>query len=273
VKHLNTNSNKKCIKLLREIFSQTPSLYQVLAPNGWSQSEYIKFLHPTPEQQLEEHTRISESLRLLSKKPIPENDKPPKKLADFQQDDLALVNGYEECIYLLGVAVYHIFSNNHEVTGLDNKVYDLGSMRGSARFIAEFINTQYPRSDRLDYIDFYTGSIWIEDRADWYPFYHHVFTVLKEFHCQWKYSFPRLYLVDFSASKPPTDNPVDYKPEQVVEEQLKKDESINSFRNKLDKAHDEAYEEAKYKPLPPIVKAYKDVYGVLPEGHPQKEFE
>ena len=45
------------------------------------------------------------------------------------------------------------------------------------------------------------------------------------------------------------------------------------MRDELDKAYRDEYEEAKYKPLDQLVQAYKNIYGVLPIGHPQKEFE
>jgi hypothetical protein len=56
-------------------------------------------------------------------------------------------------------------------------------------------------------------------------------------------------------------------------ELAKENTAVIKFKEELDKAHFEEYEEAKYKPLTTIVKAYKNIYGVLPKGHPQKEFE
>lgn len=67
-----------------------------------------------------------------------------------------------------------------------------------------------------------------------------------------------------------------YKPEQALQKDLEaseKKQQIKKMRDELDKAHRDEYEEAKYKPLDQLVQAYKNIYGVLPIGHPQKEFE
>jgi hypothetical protein len=137
-------------------------------------------------------------------------------ISDFKQDELIGINELEEFLYILGLAVYDIFSNNHDVIGYDKKTFDLGSLRGSGHFIADFLNENYNNpSNSYEYMDFYMGTIWIRSRGDLTPFYEFIFLKLKEFHCDWNYFFP----------------------------------------------------------LNQIVKAYKNVYGVLPNGHPQKEFE
>lgn len=274
MENLVNKDDKECIELLLKIFDNYEILLQSIVPNGWKESDFVKFLHPTAEQQFEEHVRISENLNKLTKKSKREN-KSLKTIKDFTQDNLKDVNEFDEFIYILGLAVYDIFSNNHEVIGSDTKIYDLGSMRGSGGFIADFINMHHPLSYRLDYIDFYMGSIWIKDRSDLYPFYFHIFKTLKENKCNWNYSFPRMYLIDLKETEnEETDNHSEYRPENAIEKQLEKDnDEITKFKQDLDKIYEDEYEEAKYKPLTSLVKAYKDVYSVLPNGHPQKEFE
>jgi len=102
--------------------------------------------------------------------------------------------------------------------------------------------------------------------------------IQKESNCNWNYTFPRIYLIDFKKDTGSLDSPdpEKYNPEEELSKELKmskRKEETNRLRKKLDEAYEEEYEEAKYKPLEPIVKAYKNVYGVLPEGHPKKEFE
>ena len=46
-----------------------------------------------------------------------------------------------------------------------------------------------------------------------------------------------------------------------------KNQELDEFKNDLDFQF--KYENVKYKPLDTIVKAYKKVYGKLPQGHPQ----
>jgi len=266
------------IELLKFIFTDSVDLYKKLAPDGWERSEYVHFLHPTPEQQFEEHKRISSRLNALGKKST-ETEEEKYTLNDFTQDDLDNISAYEEFLYILGLTVYDVFSNNHEVVGSDNKIYDFGSFRGSAGFIAEFLNQHYPNPNRCyDYLDFYMGTIWIKSRGDLSPFYEFVFQKLKESNCNWNYTFPRIYLIDFKKDTGSSDSPdpEKYNPEVELSKELKmskRKEETNKLRKKLDEAYEEEFEEAKYKPLETIVKAYKNVYGILPEGHPKKEFE
>ncbi len=269
-------SDMECLELLKFIFDSAPDRYRILAPKGLVQSEYIFLLHPTPEQQFQEHIRITDNLNRLTKKK--ESEPIHLDVSEFKQDDLDKISEFEEFQYILGLCTYDVFSNNHEVVGHDNKIYDLGSMRGSGRFIADFLNNRNENPKKYDYIDFYMGTIWIGERGNLIPFYEFVFEKLKERSCDWKYSFPKLRLIDFgkSADEANNQNMADYNPEQALQRELELTEQklqTKKMQDELDKAYQEEYEEAKYKPLDPIVQAYKNIYRVLPQGHPQKEFE
>ena len=275
----NTNkTDTECTEMLKYIFNDALSLYKKLAPNGWINSEYIHFLHPTPKQKIDENKLMTDNInRFLKKEKEKEDDH--SEISSYQQDELIGIDEFEEFLYVFGLAVYDIFSNNNEVIGFDNKTYDFGSLRGSGHFIADFLNgnNNYP-SRNYGYLDFYMGTIWIRSRADLTPFYEFVFLKLKEFRCDWHYFFPRLFLIDtkkvFDSSE--TQDYSNYQPESAVIKELglsEEDQETKKLQEELDKTYEEEYEEAKYKPLNKIVKAYKNVYGVLPNGHPQKEFE
>jgi hypothetical protein len=264
-------SEKSCTELLTYLFSDYQSLLKRIAPNGWNYSEFKKFYHPTPEQQFDEYKTLSENLARLSKKPVSEYD---KTLLDFQKEYVGEeAKEPEECIEVLGNAVYDIFSNNHEVISASGKVYDLGSMRGSAGFIADFLNSFFEEYQfTYDYIDFYVGTIFLRDRADMTPFYEYVFKKLKEKECSWKYSFPRLYLLNFNDTKDEETPPEKYNPEESLLREIEKNEKnekLEKMRQELDRAHLEELEEAKYKPPPKVVQAYKNIFGSLPQGYPQ----
>ena len=152
-------------------------------------------------------------------------------------------------------------------------------MRGSGQFIADFFNDNVQDNPvKYDYLDFYMGTIWIKGRGDLTPFYEYIFQKLKDIDCDWKYSFPRLHLIDpkkiFDTSN--DEKLGDYKPEKALQRQFElneKDKQTKKYQEELDKIYKEEYKEAKYKPLIQIVHAYKNIYGQLPYGHPQKEFE
>jgi len=261
-------------QLLDFIFQDAKDLYKKLTPKGWENSEYVRFFHPSARQQFEEDRRVTKRLNSLIKKEKTEEYE--GKETDFEQDDLEGVNGYGEFLYVLGLSVYDIFSMNHEVKASDGTVYDMGSFRGSGRFMAEYLNA-YPDDRVLEeygYLDFYMGSVWIESRADLLPFYTYIFHKLKEKGCLWEYYFPRLSLIDFKNNprKIEGESPEDYNPEHSVARDLeasKKEREIQDFRNELDTIHDKTFEKAKYEPLAKTVQAFKNVYGILPDGHPK----
>lgn len=271
-------TDTECAEILKYIFNDALSLYKKLAPNGWINSDYIHFLHPTPQQQFDENKLMTDNFtRFLEKEKKKEEDQ--FEISSYKQDELIGINEFEEFLYVFGLAVYDIFSNNHDVIGFDNKTYDLGSLRGSGHFMADFLNGNYNYpSKNYGYMDFYMGTIWIRSRGDLTPFYEFVFLKLKEFHCDWHYFFPRLFLINpkkvFNSSESQDDS--NYQPELAVINEFglsEEDQHAKKLQEDFDKTYEEEYEEAKYKPPNKIVKAYKNVYGVLPNGHPQKEFE
>jgi hypothetical protein len=265
----NTESEKSCNELLAFIFSDYPSLVKHIAPEGWDKSLFKKFHNPTAEQQFEEYKRITDNLARLSKKEAGHYD---KTLVDIQNEYLdEKSKDPDECIDVLGNAVYDIFSNNHEVISSVGSAYDLGSMRGSGGFIADFLNDFFKELNfNYDYIDFYMGSTFMRNRADMTPFYEFVFKKLKEKDCTWKYSFPRLYIMDFRHLKK-EQTPEEYDPQQAVLKEIeeKKDtERLEKIRQEMEEEYQKELEEAKLNPPPIQVQAFVNVFGHLPEGFP-----
>jgi hypothetical protein len=273
-----TKTHSECTEILKYIFKDAATLFKSLTPDGWINSDFVHFLHPTPEQQYDENKLMNKNINRLFKKGE-EDEENHSDINEFTQDILTDISAFEEFLYVFGLAVYDIFSNNHDVTGHDKKIFNLGSFRGSGSFIADFINENYKsRSGSYDYTDFYMGSIWIRSRGDLTPFYEFVFLKLRELHCDWNYFFPRLFLIEPNTMIESNEHvdPSEYKPELAVIKEFKlsdEDQQAKNLREEFDQSFGEEYEEAKYKPLNAIVKAYKNVYGVLPLGHPQKEFE
>jgi hypothetical protein len=61
-------TDKEGIDLLKYIFNNSLYLFNRIAPNGWINSKFVHFMHPTPEQQFVEHKRITDKINQLSKK-------------------------------------------------------------------------------------------------------------------------------------------------------------------------------------------------------------
>ncbi len=269
----NYKSDKECTEVLKVIFDDADTLLNRVAPQGWKQSVYFLFLHPVREETEESLKSRQKTIDFL-KGLIAQG-------ADFDIEslepvDLSKINEREDLFYLLGLTAYDIFSNNHSVVAQDGEEYHLGSMRGSGEFIAHFINKNFKiGKSKYGYLDFYMGTEMREDTVDLKPFYEYIFSKLKSQKCDWKYSFPRMHLISF-PKKEETINPAEYNAHEAVLKEMKDKEEAakaDEFRNKLDAQFEKEFEAAKYKPLIPVVQAYKNVFGYLPQGHPQKEFE
>ncbi|MEP7001565.1 MAG: hypothetical protein ABI969_13855 [bacterium] len=155
--------------------------------------------------------------------------------------------------------------------GSNHLEFHLGSFRGSAGFIAEELGRRYPDiAAHTGYLDFYMGSIWIHDRADLRPLYRWMFGQLRRSGCSWRYSFPRIHLLSF-AEPGDTSDPLAYDPSTAIESELRRAEfarQTEEFREHFDEIRREAVADALRQPPPPIVAAYRDVYGHLPDGWP-----
>lgn len=173
----------------------------------------------------------------------------------------------DEILRHFGCSLWDVFSNNHSVICSDGTEYETGSFRSVAGDIADALNRRYTSRQRsYDYLDFYMGHVGGDADA---PFvYRWIFNRLNHEGCDWKYSFPRLYLIDFGASKPPA--MTEYDPSEAVRAELERESApATDLAAELDRLYEEAVERARDRPLPAIVAAYRDVYGRLPGGWPQ----
>lgn len=167
---------------------------------------------------------------------------PPQTLEEVRTefgDEPPVVEPERECQELVGLCLWDVFSDNHEVMSDDGRWLHLGSARGSGGFLAEILNAQggpppppkpqlppdleamlFPKSDDpkvqamladmrkemigdggYTYLDFYMGTTSVSGRADLTPVYELIFRRLKTRGHDWKYHFPRLGLVDFRPLK------------------------------------------------------------------------
>ena len=143
---------------------------------------------------------------------------------------------------LWGDVLWDVFSNNNDVVGPGGERYDLGSFRGTGRFLADCLNDRLAAeagdepADRthgpFDYIDFYMGTwgLFRDGDEPGRSFYAHVFRRLQERGCDWRFAATAL------ADLPEGDAPVDGPP---------------------------PFARADGEP-PAIARAYRDVYGQWP---------
>ena len=229
---------------------------------------------------------------------------------DDVRRELASTEPEAEVRERVGLCLWDIFSDNHDVTAPDGRRASLGSFRGSGGTIAEWVNkclghepepepspeeffakmqafgeafnnhdadamsalTRRPEKDGVrvyEYVDFYMGSATLRGRTDPSPAWRLIFRRLRSLGCDWSYSFPRLGIVSFA--KPEEDDPTTYDPSAAFaagQEREEEEQKTAEMRESLDASYRESVEAAKDGPPPPMVLAYQDVYGELPQGWP-----
>ena len=181
-----------------------------------------------------------------------------------QQDD--------EITELVGLCLWDIFSDNHEVIAVDGRLADIGSFRGAGAFIDEHLTSGGEWWREGDYLRFYMGTIWIRQRTDLAPVYAMIFSRLKAMGADWVYHFPQLGLVELpSRDDDRAPSAPGYSVSQGAVAELntqRRREAVQKFRAELEESNARAREEAMDRELPATVRAYRQMFGRDPRGWP-----
>jgi hypothetical protein len=196
---------------------------------------------------------------------------PEPTLDDVRRDyEPRPVNQQEEVTELVGMCLWDIFSDNHEVIARDGRLADLGTFRGASAFLDEYLTVDPNSLLEGDDGRFYMGTIWVRNRADLTPVYAMVFRRLHALGADWVYHFPELHLVELG----PLDDPErssKYSVTKSAAAALKADQDraeVERMRRELAAIHVRAREEAMDRLPPATVRAYRRVYGRGPRGWP-----
>ena len=291
-------TEEECFAALERMFPNGldgEDVLHELAPAGWASSPLLAVFHPSVERLFEEAVRIHRNIERLL---------PPEKRDTSPEPTLESIRAKhreppiepaKECRELVAECLWDIFSDNHEVLDADGRVVDIGSFRGSAGFLADFLNRRlqppapapsdlsdgsdlFGRSGPYGYMDFYMGTIWVSGRADLTPVYELIFRRLTSLGLDWVYHYPRLSVVDMrplleSTKKPGEEEPewASYDPAKALAAEQEKaghDAEVERLREDLDEAYRESAEKGAAGPPPDTVAAYQRVYGRLPRGWP-----
>jgi hypothetical protein len=249
-----------------------------LAPSGWENSPLRAVFHPSVEQVYQETVRIHRNLGMLRRPDDPRPVPPEPTIEEIARDfrDVPL-EAEREIGELVGMCLWDVFSDSHEVVDRDARVLDLGSFRGSGGFLADALNRQ-TGVRKYDYMDFYMGTSWVAGRADLGAVYRLIFYRLQSRGLDWVYHFPRIHLVDFRPLKKALDESREpewagYCPSDSLAkeaEDAKRDREIAEARQALEEGYWEEVEEALKGPPPSTVIAYEAVYGRFPRGWPPR---
>ena len=272
---------------------KNPVLIAELFPEGWENSCLFECYHPSPRVLYEESLEWSRNLKnlrlsrhMVKAEPLKSSqtpaDEPEPSFEEYQRQypPTQIVTSPQAAINepaeLLGLCLWDIFSDNHEVIAADGRIVDLGSFRGSAGVISDFYES-LPAPEDADrrcaggcgYMDFYMGTCWIGKRADLTPVYQFIFRRLKALDADWSYAFPRLHLIDFGACKNSPN--ASYDPSAAFQkeaERIAKAAEINEMLRKLDRDLRSAKRKARTQEPPATVQSYQAHYGKFPTGWP-----
>ena len=253
----------ECVAMFRRLFPRGLGGEDVLgeiAPEGWERSPLVAVFHPSVEQVYREALRFHRNAARLAGPRSRRPTSPEPTLDEIRRtwrDEP--VDRDREVRELVGRCLWDVFSDNHEVIAHDGRVVDIGSFRGAGGFIADLLNGETGTGD-YDYLDFYMGSLWADDRADLTPVFTAIFRRLAAHDCDWTYTFPRIHVVDFGD------------PDALpLAERLERDRQRAEMDETLEQGHREALEAAKDRPPPSTVDAYRRIFGGWPHGWPPWE--
>lgn len=261
-------------------FAGTDVLTEI-APEGWEKSPLLACFHPSVEKVFEEQVQMHrniEELIGLERERKPDNPelapKPEPTLEDVRADwQDKPVNAHEEVTELVALCLWDVFSNSHDVIAADGRVVDIGSFRGAAGFLAEYLTGPNDDLWSMDYCRFYIGTIWISDRADLTPVYAMIFRRIKALGADWEFYFPHLGVVDLSPLREVMEapKPEEYSPSEAFgkeQEERERQKELENLRAELADGNAQARQDAMDQPTPATVRAYQTVYGRDPKGWP-----
>lgn len=249
-----------------------------VAPEGWEHSPLLACFHPSVEQVFEERLmfhRNTEGWRQLARKRQGQTieEQPEPTLEDIRREyNPSPVDADEEVTELVGMCLWDVFSDNHDVIAADGRVADIGSFRGASQFLDSHLSRDQDGWRREDYLRFYLGTIGISRRADLTPVYAMIFRRLQAMGADWEYHFPELAMIELGslrddAEKPATQYSVSESALAELTAQQRRAE-VERFRAELREMNARARDEAMDHEPPATVRAYRQVYGRDPSGWP-----
>ena len=250
-----------------------------IAPEGWERAPLLACFHPSVEQLFDErvaiHRNLEEWRRLARRRKgsAALEPRPEPTLEDVRREyEPSSVNVEEDVTELVGLCLWDIFSDNHDVIAADGRFAHIGSIRGAGAFLDEYLTRDREGWSDGDYMRFYMGTIWVSRRADLTPVYTMIFRRLKSVGADWVYHFPEIGIVEFApvtTALMARQRAIRCRRPQSPSSRHKSavPKSSGSGRNcarQMQRARDEAMD----RPPPATVRAYRQVYGRDPRGWP-----
>jgi hypothetical protein len=163
-RHTKRLTSRELHSLFDELFPQgfaAPDVIDEIAPQGWEHSPLLACFHPSLEQLFEERVTLHRNLeewRQLARRrrgePVVQSQ-PEPTLEDVRREyEPSPVNEEEEVTELVGLCLWDIFSDNHDVIAADGRLADIGSFRGAGAFLDEYLTRDQESCGEADYLCF-----------------------------------------------------------------------------------------------------------------------
>jgi hypothetical protein len=117
-----------------------------IAPEGWDRSPLLACFHPSIDRVFEErllmHRNLDDLRRLGGRRhgSMTDVSSPEPTVEDVRKEyEPSVVQQIEEVTELVGLCLWDLFSDNHEVIAADGRLADIGSFRGAGAFIDEHL--------------------------------------------------------------------------------------------------------------------------------------
>jgi hypothetical protein len=193
-------------------------------------------------------------------------------VSELRSDGWASPGDPLELAHRIGTAIWDVFSENHDVIAPDGRVANLGSWRGSADLIAEFLNARVEGAS-FGYLDFYMGTLQTRNLQEWGALHRLMFRRLRSLGATWRYAFPRMFLVDLRPLAESNDRPdfESYDPAARVGEQLAdaaRERKRDELARDIERLNRESVERSRFQEPPSVVASYRAIFGEDPDGWP-----
>jgi hypothetical protein len=257
------------LNILSDVYGDIDVTMDILCPEGVAMSPWFETEEKTDEDLYNDYldsTKNRNKYMLEQRgdeyKPlVPLTYEAFLKSAHYEKEE---PDYYAAFIELFSNCAWDIFSGNNAVMKGTQKI-DLGSWRGSAQFIADFVNHYCHVDYKYNSNDFYCGNIDDTFRKTYLPIYEIIFSRLKTAGCTWIIDEDITMAIDAEfgeemeqteAMKLKESNLLAALAENMNKEQLKRVEKELKTEHEKDQLNDAE--------LPSVVQAYLNVYGIMP---------
>lgn len=257
------------LEVLSHAYGDMDVTMDILCPEGVAYSEWFANEERTDEGLYQDYLESVKNRNAYMTEQKGDEYKPitPMAMEDFLKSEYYEKEDpdyYVAFVELFSNCIWDVFSGNNAVYFKEHKI-DLGTWRGSAQMIADFVNHTCEADYTFQSNDFYCGNIDDAFREDYLPMYELIFTRLKAASCTWVIDEDITMAVDAEfgeemekgeVMKVKESTLLSALAENMNKEQLKRVEQ----ELKVEQAKDNISPDN----LPAIVQAYVNVYGVMP---------